>query len=93
MTVKELKETLSGQYADCEIYKFRDNEHVIHADYLIAVNDADENTAVCDYKLMTESEYNKTVYACSSYTANFEEYFDNKNALVLIIVLSETYIL
>jgi len=89
MTIKELKDSLNGQYADCEVYKFRDNEHQMHADYIIAVNDVDESWEVCEYKLMGNQEYNKTIYACSSYTADFEDYFGSKDAKVLIIVLKE----
>ena len=89
MTVKELKESLYGQYADCEVYRFRDDEHVVHAEYVIAVNEVADDDEVCSYRLMNEAEYNKTIYANSSYTADFEDYFEDKNAKVLIIVLSE----
>ena len=91
MTVRQIKEKEKGNFAGVEIYKFRDNEHIIHADYIIAVDDVDEETEAADYRLMGEEEYNKTIYACSSYTANFEGYYDDKNARVLVIVLGEHY--
>ncbi len=89
MTIKSLKEKYKGQVAASEIYRFRDDLHEIYADNITALNDVDENEEVCQYKVMNEAEYNKSVYAHSVYTANFEDYYDSKDAKVLIIVLHE----
>lgn len=89
MTVKELKEQYKGKCAGTELYRYRDGIHEIHADSIFAVNDDCDDQEVCDFKLMGESEYNKTIYAHSTYTADFDDYFGDKNAKVLIIVLPE----
>ena len=90
MTIGQLKQELKGQYAGTEVYRFRDNLHIISSEYITAINDETDHDEVCEYKLMDENEYNHTVYANSSYTADFEGYYDNKDAKVLIIVLKES---
>lgn len=102
MTIRELLEEkyIKGHYDDYEIYKYTDKDHRIHTDFIKFLNDTDNNgfisldklndMNVCDYQLMDEEDYNNTINAnCDN--ANFEEWYGNKNAIVLIIVLHENY--
>ena len=86
MTIKEIEERFKGLYVDMEVYKnFASNSYGFHTDRIKSVDDYTENTEVIEYSLADEEEYNETVFANVSSTANFEEWFDDKNAKILLV--------
>lgn len=94
MTIKEVKEHYKGQYVDCEIYRFSGSAHNIHGDFIYTPDDVvndqyDENEEVVYENLMDEEEYDMTINANSGVTTDFDEWYGNKNAQVLVIILAE----
>lgn len=94
MTIKEVKELYKGQYVDCEIYRFRDFTHRVHSDFIYTPDDVEddqynENEEVVYEELMDEEEYGRTVIANCDVTADFGDWFGDKNAQILVIILSE----
>lgn len=94
MTIKEVKEHYKGQYVDCEIYRFNGSVHNIHNEFIYTSDDIEndeynENEEVVYEELMDEEEYGKTVIANCDVTADFEDWYGDKNAQVLVIILSE----
>lgn len=94
MNIKNLKELLKNQgkkYEEIETYVYRFNEKKeIHTDYIKGVELEDDDEAeVIDYELMNEEEYNKSVLANSSLTADFEDWFGNKNAKILVVIVEK----
>lgn len=98
MTIRELLEEkyIKGHYSDYEIYRYVAKKHSIHTDSIEFLhsweNEGDFSNLdleVCDYRLMNEEEYNNTIEANNCMTADFETWYGDKNAIVLVIVLSE----
>lgn len=94
MTIKEVKEYYRGQYVECEIYRFTDFTHRVHSDFIYTPDDIEndqynENEEVVYEELMDEEEYGRTVIANGDVTADFEDWFGDKNAQILVIILSE----
>ena len=94
MTIKEVKEQYKGQYVECEIYRFTGSVHNIHSDFIYTPDDVEddqynENEEVVYEELMDEEEYGRTVIANGDVTADFEDWFGDKNAQILVIILSE----
>lgn len=90
MTVKEIKERYDGQYVEVEYYVFNGSDHRIK-DYTVS-SDIDMvitgETKAEAYELMDESEYNRSL--CGSIQANFGDWYGDKDAKVLVIVVKET---
>ncbi len=80
---------MSMEYTDFEVWMYKDKSKRLHTDYIKNIDDEyDENLEVDNYYIMDEDEYNKTVLANSGEYANFEEWYDNKNAKVLVIMVN-----
>lgn len=92
MTIKEVKEHYRGQYVECEIYRFTDFTHRVHSDFIsddIEDELYNENEEVLYEELMDEEEYGMTVIANTDTVADFADWFGDKNAQILVIILSE----
>lgn len=92
MTIKEVKEYHEGQYVECEIYRFTDFTHRVHSDFIYTPDDVEddqynENEEVVYEELMDEEEYGRTVIANGDVTADFDDWFGDKNAQILVIML------
>lgn len=87
-------EQMAAQAAEVEIYRFTQQDRYIRGIHT-------DNTASMDMKvgdlpdefkgdvqLMDEEEYDSTILANSSMSADFEDWYGNKNAKVLVVVLS-----
>jgi len=92
MTIKELKEELNEQYAECEVYKSTDkHSRMFHMfDYVNLDNcspygNYTEDMEVESYELMDEDEYNNSILANGEFFADFNDLYDDKNAKVLCI--------
>lgn len=85
---------MAAKAAEVEIYRFNQADKYIkgiHTDNIKSL-DADIDSLPDEFdgmvELMTEQEYNDTVLANSSMSADFEDWYGNKNAKVLVVVLS-----
>lgn len=88
MTIKELKTKYEGEYADIEVYRMKDDgtPH-FHTDVIESVEDCSDDTEVTKWSLMHENEYDETVLANSCEYANFSEWYDDKDARVLCVLI------
>ena len=86
MKVKELLEELKGQYASYEIYELFSKNKGFHTDNL---KDCVDNTdlEVIGYERVDEEEYDKSVLANACETADFESWFGDKDAKVLLVAV------
>ena len=90
MKIKELKELLKKQkkeYVDIEVYKFNSIKKSIHTDYINSVENYTDEYEIEDYELMNEYDYNHSILANACEEANFSEWYDDNNAIVLVIIL------
>lgn len=89
-TIKEVIEERGNEVADIEIYKFTGCRHDIHNDFIKSV-DVSHNSEIeiYDYEIMDEEDYERTVLANVDLFADFEEWYGDKNAKVLVIMLDE----
>lgn len=85
-----LKDLAKG-CADIEIYKFVGKKHSIHTDNISdsGYSSIDElpDEVECDCQIMDEEDYNRTILANGGEKADFEGWYGDKNAKVLIVVL------
>lgn len=80
--------------ADVELYRYAGRNHSIHTDCLVSLNDElNFKELYCtdieeiDFEVMDEQEYNNTILANTSVEADFDEWYGDKNAKVLVVVL------
>lgn len=89
-TIKEVIEERGNEVADIEIYKFTGYRHDIHNDFIKSVDVShNSETEIYDYEIMDEEDYERTICANSDVFADFEEWYGDKNAKVLVIMLDE----
>lgn len=98
MTIKDvLLKFMHGEYADVEVYRPRntgdfypDCFHTDNCDVLSAdapAGNFTENMEVGFYGLLSEREYNATLLVNSETIADFEDWYGDKNAKVLCIMI------
>ena len=92
-TREEVKK-MAAQAAEVEIYRFNQADRYIrgiHTDNT-ACMDMNVDDLPDEFKgevqLMGEEEYDNTLLANSSMSADFEEWYGNRDAKVLVVVLS-----
>lgn len=86
MTIEEVEDLFKGQYANVEVYKnYNSTKYGFHTDRIKSVDNFSSTEEVKEYSLVNEEEYGETVLANSSLNANFEEWYGDKNAKVLLI--------
>ena len=87
-------ELMAAKAAEVEVYRFNQADQYIkgiHTDNTKSLdisidNLPDEFDGMVE--LMTEQEYNDSVLANSSVSAEFEDWYGDKNAKVLVVVLT-----
>ena len=92
MTVGEVKNMFKDQYADVEYYRNTFNcTHQIdfNLEYCTSVDacEVNDDMETVSYQLADEDTYDKTVLANSEIAADFEDWYENKDAKVLCILL------
>lgn len=91
MTIKEVKEMYKGQYYEIEVYEpnSRGNHYPnhFHTDNCKFTEEFTDESEVGLYELMDEEDYNHSIMANTSDYADFEEWYGNKEAKVLCIML------
>ena len=86
MTIRETKKKLD--FDDIEVYADK-GRGTFHTDNIKDVDDVPENTRVVAWELMDEDTYNQTILANTCVTADFEDWYGNKEAKVLCILIRE----
>lgn len=97
MTIKDVKEEYKNEYAELEVYKamsggkyYPSNFHMDNCRSLgedSPHGNYDDDMKVGLYELMDEEEYNNTIMANCDIYADFEDWYGNKNAKVLCIMI------
>jgi hypothetical protein len=91
MTIKEVKEMYKGQYDEIEVYEpnSRGNHYPnhFHTDNCKYTEEYSDESEVGLYELMNEDDYEHSINANSCVTTDFEEWYDDKEAKVLCIML------
>lgn len=97
MTIKEVIEENKGKYTELEVYKARSNgkyyPNSFHTDNCELLGDTSpygnfsEDMEVGLYELMNEEEYNNTIMTNCDIYADFEDWYGDKDAKVLCIMI------
>lgn len=97
MTIAEVKELYEGKYSNVEIYKPCSNgkyyPNHFHTDNCVGLGegsphgDYTEDMEVELYELMDQDEYNNTLMANFDTYADFEDWYGDKNAKVLCMMI------
>lgn len=97
MTIKEVIEKNKGKYTELEVYKSlekgKNYPSNFHTDNCRSLGEDsphgnyDDDMKVGLYELMDEEEYNNTIMANCDIYADFEDWYGNKNAKVLCIMI------
>lgn len=93
-TIREILRKYAGKYEDWEVFKSKDKDHCIvpHSDSIEGVDvDVDMELSYYQAHLMDEEEYDRTILANGGIKADFNEWYDDKDAKVLVIVYTEDY--
>ena len=89
MIIKDVKKIYKNRkFVEIEVYKQdkRNARHGFHGDFMkyLSEDEWTDDMEVIDYEIMNEEEYNRSVCAnCNE--ADFKEYYDDKNARVLVV--------
>lgn len=89
MKIKEVKEMCKNEnIAEVEIYQqsLRDKSHGFHGDFIHMIEEYTDDMEVTNWEVMGEDEYDETVLANGCVKADFNEWFGDKNAKVLVIL-------
>ena len=91
MTVNEAKELYKNEYVEVEIYEpLSTGQHCpsrFHTDNCRAVDDYDEDAEAGLVELMGEDDYNHTLLANGDICADFDDWYGDKEAKVLCVML------
>lgn len=89
-----LKE-LASNCADVEIYVSTGKIGTFHGDFIkftdLDIDNLPEKEIECIFQEMDEDDYNHSILANSCISADFEDWYDNKEAKVLVIVLVPSF--
>ena len=93
MTIKEVKEMYDGEYVDVEVYEPNSRGEYypnhFHTDNCKLTEEFTDESKVGLYELMDEEDYEHSINANSCMETDFEEWYDNKDAKVLCIMLAD----
>lgn len=97
MTVAEVKELYKGEYVDLEVYKPLSRGYYypncFHGDNCVSLGDDSphgnytEDMEAGLYELMDQEDYNNTLMANCDLYADFKDWYGDKNAKVLCIMI------
>lgn len=96
MTIKEVREMYANDnYVDEEIYISKEPKRYIrgfHGDFIESAEmnslNINDDTPVYMEQLMDEEDYNNSILANSSVSADFAEWYDDKDARILCILIA-----
>ena len=87
-------EELAAQAVEVQIFRFTELDKYVHGIHTDNTGGMDMKVADLpeefkgDVQLMDEEEYDSTILANAMYDADFEDWYGDKNAKVLVVVLS-----
>lgn len=92
--LKEVEELYSGQYIDLEVYRpasiGKYYPKVFHTDNARPyMDEPEEDLEIGLYELMDEETYNQTLLANTFEYADFEDWYGDKSAKVLVVMTME----
>lgn len=94
MTIKDVKEMYEGMYAELEVYEtwsvgkhYPNHFHTDNCFYVIEGYNDDSEVGL--YELMDEEEYNNSILANTEMFADFEDWYGNKDARILCVMLKK----
>lgn len=94
MTIADVKKEYEGRYEAVEVYKPIEGEvDCFHTDNCVSLGgdssygNYTEDMEVSLYELMDEEEYNNTLLANGCLDADFDEWYGDKNAKILCIMV------
>lgn len=93
MTIKEIKEMFNGDYVEVEVYKPLNTDtgryypKNFHTDNCVGMEDYTEDMEVGLHELMDEEDYNQSLLAGYDITADFEDWYGDRNAKILCIMI------
>lgn len=89
-SLEEIKEIMQkNNCADLEMVTLENYGRGLHTDNIKMNVDILGDRKIVDYYIMNEKEYNNTMCANSSITANFEDWYGNKEAKVIVVIVGE----
>lgn len=93
MTVSEIIK--NENFKEFEVWKYSDNTKRLHSDFIKNVDgvysfDTYKDIEADNFYIMDEEEYNNTICANSSVYADFDSWYGNKEAKILVIMLDYT---
>jgi hypothetical protein len=92
MTVKETIEMFKCEFVDVEVYKDKFQHNAgFHTDRITSVENYSENSEVIEYELMDEADYQNSILANCSESADFAEWYDDANAKVLVLKIKNEH--
>lgn len=97
MTVKELiKEQYNDSIADFEVWAYVGKVHKIHGDFITNLDEVFskekyQDCEVVSWEIMDQERYANSIVANSIENADFEMWYDDKDAKVLVIVIGEEF--
>lgn len=93
MTIKDVKELFKNEFEEIEVFKANSHGRYypnrFHTDNCSATEDYSDESEVGLYELMDEEDYNNSIMANINDYARFEEWYGNKEAKVLCIMLAD----
>lgn len=89
MLLSDILKEMEGEYDQCEILQFADEQRVLSSEHTHLIKDAisAEQTHVCQYEIMDEERYNETILSDSSLTADFKNWYGSKDTRLLVVVI------
>lgn len=92
MTIAEIKEIYNGKYSDIEIYEANTKGQCFpnhfHTDNCNPTENYSDNDEIAFVELMNENDYNNSILANSEISADFDDWYGNKDAMVLCVMLT-----
>ena len=87
-----ITEEYKGQYAEVEVYQSSDMIRSLHSDFITCISASNseelyENLDVAHHELMDEKAYNESILANSCESADFETWYNDKDAKVLVVIV------
>lgn len=86
-TINSIKDAFKGEFVEVEVYKMAGSSNRIHTDNIQSYDKYTGEERAINYGLMDEGRYNETILANSCVTADFADWYGDKTAKVLVILI------
>lgn len=90
MTIKEIMDRNLNKYVDVEVWLTDPGAwNRFHTDVISTCENWHDDTEVVDWELMDEEDYAHSIMANSCIEADFAEWYGDKDAKVLVILIEK----